>query len=143
MSVARILKDKGREVLTIEAEKFMSDAVAMLSQNRVGAVVVTDPGGQVLGIVSERDVVRAVATGGRDGLADPVSAWMTHKVATCSNTATVVELMTMMTDGKFRHVPVIEAGRLDGLVSIGDIVKHRLAEMEAESKALRDYIATA
>jgi CBS domain-containing protein len=87
--------------------------------------------------------VRALAENGAEALSEPVSRRMSRKVTTCSATDTIPSLMAVMTEGKFRHVPVVEAGRLGGMVSIGDLVKHRLAEMEAEHKALRDYIATA
>ena len=143
MSVEHILAQKGRETVTITGERTLADAVQMLSRHRIGAIVVVDGQGAVQGILSERDVVKALAEAGGDSLGDPVSGRMTTKVATCSAGAGIQDLMAMMTDGKFRHVPVVEAGRLGGMVSIGDIVKHRLAEMEAEHKALRDYIATA
>lgn len=143
MSVAQILAEKGSNVLTIEAHQTLADAVEMLTKHRIGAVVVVDSDGAVQGILSERDVVRAVGQNGPDGLKQPVSERMTRKVATCVPAAVLHDLMTMMTEGKFRHVPVVEHGRLTGMVSIGDIVKHRLAEMEAESQALKDYIGAA
>jgi CBS domain-containing protein len=97
----------------------------------------------VVGILSERDIVRAIAERGPSALSEPVSRVMTEKVVTCTGQSGIQEVMELMTDGKFRHVPVVEGGRLVGVVSIGDIVKHRLAEMEAESQAMREYIATA
>ncbi len=143
MSVEHILSEKGRQTITISGDRTLAEAVDMLSRHRIGALVIVDEAGELRGILSERDVVRAVAESGAGGLGDPVSTRMTTKVATCSSSAGIGELMSMMTDGKFRHIPVVEGGRLSGMVSIGDIVKHRLAEMEAEHKALRDYIATA
>jgi CBS domain-containing protein len=143
MSVAKILDEKGRDVVTIAGDRSMADAIAMLNQHRIGALVVVDGAGAVQGILSERDVVRAVGQSGAEGLALKVSERMTRKVATCAPTAVVHDLMEMMTQGKFRHVPVVESGRLAGMVSIGDIVKHRLEEMEAESQALKDYIGAA
>jgi CBS domain-containing protein len=143
MSVEHILAGKGRDVVTIAPERTLAEAAETLSGRRIGAVVVVGPGGEVAGILSERDVVRAVAEGGGAALSDPVSSRMTVPVVTCRREAGVDELMSLMTDNKFRHVPVLDNGRLDGIVSIGDIVKHRLAEVEAEHKALRDYIATA
>jgi CBS domain-containing protein len=143
MSVEHILAGKGRDVVTIGPERTLAEAAETLSGRRIGAVVVVGPGGEVAGILSERDVVRAVAEGGGAALSDPVSSRMTVPVVTCRAAAGVDELMSLMTDNKFRHVPVLEDGRLEGIVSIGDIVKHRLAEVEAEHKALRDYIATA
>ncbi|TDR93730.1 CBS domain-containing protein [Enterovirga rhinocerotis] len=143
MSVAQILAEKGRTVVTIGSEATLAEAVELLTRHRIGALVVVDPSGAVGGIVSERDVVRAVGQLGMEGLNQTVADRMTRKVATCTPTASLQELMTMMTEGKFRHVPVVEDGSLGGMVSIGDIVKHRLAEMEAESQALRDYIGAA
>lgn len=143
MSVAHILAEKGRNTVTIGADHTLAQAVETLSQHRIGAVVVVGPDGTVEGIFSERDVVKALADRGAAALGDPISRRMTRSVATCASSAGIPEVMTMMTDGKFRHVPVVEDGRLDGMVSIGDVVKYRLAEMEAEHKALRDYIATA
>ena len=140
MGVAQILAEKGSTVVTIGGDKTMADAVDMLNKHRIGAIVVVDASGAVQGILSERDVVRAVGQHGAEGLKLPVSERMTRKVATCTPTAVLQDLMTMMTEGKFRHVPVVESGRLGGMVSIGDIVKHRLAEMEAESQALKEYI---
>ena len=143
MSVAHILADKGRDTVTMAADQTMAQAVETLSRHRIGAIVVVGTGGEVEGIFSERDVVKALAARGAAALGDPISEQMTRSVATCASSAGIPEVMGMMTDGKFRHVPVVEGGRLGGMVSIGDVVKYRLAEMEAEHKALRDYIATA
>ena len=143
MSVEHILAEKGRQTITITGDRTLSEAVDMLSRHRIGALVVVDQGGSVRGILSERDVVKAIAEHGGGGLDHPVQSRMTSNVVTCTSSAAMGELMSMMTDGKFRHIPVVDGGRLDGMVSIGDIVKHRLAEMEAEHQALRDYIATA
>ncbi|WP_375459755.1 CBS domain-containing protein [uncultured Enterovirga sp.] len=143
MSVEHILAEKGRDTVTITPDKTLADVVDMLSRHRIGAVVVVDGDRTVRGILSERDVVKALAESGAEALAEPVSRRMSTEVATCSATDAVPALMAVMTEGKFRHIPVVEGGRLGGMVSIGDLVKHRLAEMEAEHKALRDYIATA
>ncbi len=143
MSVAHILEEKGRATVTIAAAETLADAVRVLNRHRIGALVVVDPAGGVQGILSERDVVRALGERGAEALGDSVADRMTREVATCVSSAGLPELMSMMTEGKFRHVPVVEDGRLCGMVSIGDIVKHRVAEMEVEHKALRDYIATA
>jgi CBS domain-containing protein len=143
MSVEHILSAKGREVVTIGPDVTIADAAECLSNRRIGAVVVVDGGGAVLGIISERDVVRAVADSGAEALAAPVSSRMTAKVVTCGPTSSIDEIMGLMTDGKFRHVPVIEGGRLAGIISIGDVVKQRLSDVESEHRALRDYIATA
>jgi CBS domain-containing protein len=143
MNVEHILSEKGRKVVTIAPNKSLAEASQILSENRIGAVVVSATGGPVLGILSERDIVRAVAASGGAALAEPVSRHMTGKVVTCTGRTAINDLMETITIGKFRHVPVVEDGALVGIVSIGDIVKHRLAEIESESRALRDYIATA
>ena len=143
MTVEHILRSKGRNVVTIEPNRTLSEAARLLSERGIGAVVVSDPSHPVLGILSERDIVRAVAARGAAALDESVSRSMTGKVVTCTCESAINELMEIMTEGKFRHVPVVEGGRLAGIVSIGDIVKHRLAEVEAETQAMREYIATA
>jgi CBS domain-containing protein len=143
MTVALILAGKGREVVTLRPDQTLATAAQTLSRHRIGASVVTDGADGVLGIISERDVVRAVAESGGAALDEPVSQRMTSKVVTCTAASGIDELLGLMTDGKFRHIPVVEGGRLTGIVSIGDIVKHRLAEVVSEHQALRDYIATA
>lgn len=142
MQVAYILNVKGRDVATIQPHRTLSDAVALLNERRIGAVVVTGADGKVMGILSERDIVRAVGAGGHV-LTDPVSRYMTSKVITCSPDTLIVDLMEEMTRGRFRHLPVIEDGRLAGIVSIGDVVKHRLEEFQFETQQLREYITTA
>jgi CBS domain-containing protein len=148
MTVKAILSRKGNDVVTISPTATLFDAVKILDAHRIGAVVITSADQCIEGILSERDVVRTLAhnirTAGRCQLCDePVEKVMTREVATCKYTDTVYDLMERMTTGKFRHVPVIEDGRLAGIISIGDVVKHRLAEMASESNALREYIATA
>src|SRR5262245_14713218 len=143
MTVKAILSTKGRDVVTIEPTATLEAAVGILSQRRIGALVVLGPGQRVIGIVSERDVVRALAEEGSGALKQPLSQVMTRKVSTCTEADTVSAIMEQMTTGKFRHIPVVEQERLIGIVSIGDVVKHRLMEMEHESEALRDYIQTA
>jgi CBS domain-containing protein len=143
MTVENILRTKGRDVVTIEPDRTLAEAARLLSDRKIGAVIVRDTFRPVAGILSERDIVRAVATRGAGALEEPVSRSMTEKVVTCTVHSAINDLMEMMTDGKFRHVPVVEGGGLAGIVSIGDIVKHRLAQVEAETRAMRDYIATA
>jgi CBS domain-containing protein len=143
MTVEHILQVKGRDVVTIDKETTLADAARMLAERRIGALIVSAAERPVLGIVSERDIVRAVAERGAAALADRVAELMTQKVVTCTSKAALNDIMELMTEGKFRHIPVLEDGRLGGIVSIGDIVKHRLAEIEAETRAMRDYIATA
>jgi CBS domain-containing protein len=143
MNVEHILQAKGRDVLTIEPGRSLAEAARVLTERKIGAVVITGPDQNVLGILSERDIVRAVARGGAEALASPVSQHMTGKVVTCTRQSTINELMEVMTERKFRHMPIVENGRLCGIISIGDVVKNRVAEIEAESQALREYIATA
>jgi CBS domain-containing protein len=143
MTVRAILSRKGRDVSTIAPTASLSEAVKVLAERRIGAVVVTGPDNRVAGILSERDIVRALGERGPDALQDNVAAVMTRKVSTCQESETVAVLMEKMTAGKFRHLPVVEQGRLVGIVSIGDVVKLRVEEIEGETEALREYIATA
>ena len=143
MTVKSILANKGNDVVTIEPTASLAAAAQLLAQRRIGAVVVSGLDGRVVGILSERDIVRALAELGAAALEQPVSRVMTRKVATCTDEETIASIMERMTEGKFRHVPVIEQGRLVGIISIGDVVKHRIDEIEHESDALRDYIRTA
>jgi CBS domain-containing protein len=143
MTVNAILSNKGRHVVTIEPTATLETAVAVLNERHIGALVVLGPERRVIGIVSERDVVRALAEQGASALKQPLAQVMTRKVSTCTEADTVSALMEQMTAGKFRHVPVLDQERLVGIISIGDVVKHRLMEMERESDALRDYIQTA
>ena len=143
MTVKAIMSRKGSDVLTIEPTATLAAAGQLLAERRIGAVVITGPDGQVIGILSERDIVRAIASRGPAALDEAVGQVMTRKVLTCAEADIVSSLMERMTAGKFRHLPVVDRGRLTGIVSIGDIVKHRLAEMEHESSALREYILTA
>lgn len=140
MTVKRILDKKGRHVITALPSTSIRDLVKVLAEKRIGAVVVTGPGERVIGIVSERDVVRDLARAGASVLDDPVSTIMTRDVVTCSEGEKIVDVMRKMSDGKFRHVPVVADHRLAGLISIGDVVKHRVVELEAEAEQLRDYI---
>lgn len=142
MTVQHILADKGTAVVTIEPEATLAGAAAMLSSKKIGAVVVSEDGKTVAGILSERDIIRALAKQGGSALEAKVSHYMTADVVTCSKNADMDHLMQVMTHGKFRHVPVLDDGRLIGIVSIGDVVKRRLADIEAEHQALKQYIAT-
>jgi CBS domain-containing protein len=143
MTVKAIVSNKGREVVSIEPTATLASAVDLLSARRIGAVVVLDGDKNVIGILSERDIVSALAERGAGALQEPVENVMTRKVVTCTEADTVGSLMESMTGGKFRHLPVVERGRVVGIVSIGDVVKYRLHEMETESQALREYIRTA
>jgi CBS domain-containing protein len=142
MTVRAILDAKGRQVVSIGADAKVSSAVKILSERRIGAVLVL-AAGKIEGIISERDIVAGLGERGAGILDEPVRAVMTSKVMTCRRADTVASLMEKMTEGKFRHLPVVEEGQLMGLVSIGDVVKHRVMEYEREQEALRDYIKTA
>ncbi|MBB4039973.1 CBS domain-containing protein [Microvirga flocculans] len=143
MNVNRILSLKGRDVATIEPERTLSEAARILSERRIGALLIMDGRKPIAGIISERDIVRAVATHGAGALDEPVSRFMTEKVTTCTGHTSIHDVMELMTQQKFRHLPVVEGGRLAGIVSIGDVVKLRLEEVEAEAQAIKEYIATA
>jgi CBS domain-containing protein len=143
MTVKTILQNKGGDVVSIEPGATLREAVELLTERRIGALVVTGADRRLVGIISERDIVRTLARHGAAALDLPVTEAMTRKVVTCGLAETVSSVMERMTSGKFRHVPVIERDRLAGIVSIGDVVKFRLEEMERESSALRDYIQTA
>ena len=144
MQVRHILVVKGRDIVAIEGSATLADAAAVLAHKRIGAVIVRNKKGALAGILSERDVVRAVSEQGAGALAQPVSAYMTREVATCGESDTVDELMEMMTRGRFRHVPVMDAGDgLIGIVSIGDVVKSRIEETMREAATLREYISAA
>ena len=143
MTVSIILAGKGRDVVTIEPNATLAAAVELLAEKRIGAVVIVGADRRIVGILSERDIVRALAEQGRKALDEPVSAAMTRKVSTAHERETISSIMERMTLGKFRHVPVVDQGRLAGIISIGDVVKHRLSEVERDSAAMRDYILTA
>ncbi len=142
MFVARILDDKGHEVVTANPGESVASIAAMMAERRIGAMPVSSPGGSLVGIVSERDIVAAVARRGRDVLDRPVEEIMTRRVITCTRADHIDDLMARMTEGRMRHLPVLEDGALAGIVSIGDVVKARMGEIEAEAQALKDYIAT-
>jgi CBS domain-containing protein len=143
MTVKAILEAKGGSVITIDPTASLEEAAKILADRRIGALVVTGPEQRIVGIVSERDIVAMLAARGCHALDVPLTAVMTRKVTTCSPSDTISTIMERMTDGKFRHVPVVEQDKLTGIISIGDVVKHRLQEMENEQNALRDYIQTA
>ena len=143
MTISIILASKGREVVTIAPSASLASAVGLLVEKRIGAVLILGADGRVVGILSERDVVRALAERGAGALDEPVSQTMTRKVSTCNENESVFNIMERMTEGRFRHVPVVDQGQLVGIVSIGDVVKHRLHQMERDSATMHDYILTA
>ncbi len=142
MTVRAILDTKGHQIESVEPDARLSAAIKTLAQRKIGAVLVMSQGG-IEGILSERDIVRVLGERGAAALDEPVSAVMTRKVVSCKQADTVAAIMEIMTSGKFRHLPVVEEGRVVGLISIGDIVKWRVREYEAEQEALREYIKTA
>jgi CBS domain-containing protein len=141
MLVSQILKSKGDMVFTISPVETVQAATALLLERRVGALVVLDEKDEVVGILSERDVVRVVSESGADALTRPVSSCMTRDVVFADPTETVDALMARMTDRRFRHLPVCRGKALVGIVSIGDLVKVKIAETEAEAQGLKAYIA--
>ena len=142
MTVRAILDTKGHQIESVEPDARLSAAIKTLTERKIGAVLVMSQG-RIEGILSERDIVRAVGERGAAVLEEPISAVMTRKVVSCKQADTVAAIMEMMTSGKFRHLPVVEDERVVGLISIGDIVKWRVGEYEAEQEALREYIKTA
>lgn len=142
MTVRAILSSKGHQVVSVEPDAKLSAAVKIMSEQRIGSVLVMN-GTRIEGILSERDIVCVLCERGAGVLDEPVSAVMTRKVISCRPSDSVAALMEVMTSEKMRHLPVVENDRLVGLVSIGDVVKLRVMEYEAEQEALRDYIKTA
>src|SRR6266850_1522692 len=142
MTVRAILDTKGHQIESVEPDAKLSAAIKTLAERKIGAVLVMTQD-RIEGILSERDIVRVLGERGAAVLDEPVSAVMTSKVVSCKQADTVSAIMEMMTLGKFRHLPVLEDDRVVGLISIGDIVKWRVGEYEAEQEALREYIKTA
>ena len=140
MNVAAILRQKGRAVTTASPSATLLEVVNKLAAKRIGAIVIVGARGEVAGIVSERDIIRELSNRGPVCLTRPVEETMTRQVVTCAETDTLDELMAMMTSRRFRHLPVVTDGALVGIVSIGDVVKHHVAEVEMEATAMRDYI---
>ena len=143
MAVAHILRQKGTSVFTVEPGDSVQTIVDMLARHRIGAVVVVDPAGGIAGIVSERDVVRAMVGDVAAVVSMTAKDIMTAKVRTCSPTDSEAELMQMMTESRIRHLPVVANGRVTGMVSIGDVVKLRIESMEAEADQMKTSIASA
>ena len=141
MNVATILKQKGRGVFTTTADKSLLDIAKLLAQNGIGCIVIVGDDDKIAGIVSERDLMRAIGQGDAKVLKEPVSDFMTKTVVTAREADTINRLMSEMTKRRFRHMPVVESDRLVGLVSIGDLVKIQSAEIEMEAVATREYTA--
>ncbi|MDO8878721.1 MAG: CBS domain-containing protein [Pseudolabrys sp.] len=143
MNVKTILAAKGGDIISIEPSADLAAAARLLSTHRIGSVIIRGAGGRLAGILSERDIVRAMAEHGVDAFSVSVGQVMTRNVMTCGENDTIADIMERMTSGKFRHMPVLRDGELIGLVSIGDVVKQRVEECEHDAEALRDYIRTA
>lgn len=143
MTVKAILEAKGHDVVTLGPNEKLSQAIRTLAERRIGALVVTNGERQIVGILSERDIVRVLAREGAAAFDMTVRAAMTPKVKICNESHTVNEVMEIMTAGRFRHLPVEKNGQLDGIVSIGDVVKRRIEDVEREAEEIRAYIATA
>lgn len=142
MLVKSILKGKGADIVAVVPDMRVIDAMRVLADKRIGAVLVRDNTQKIIGILSERDIVRALPVKGAEILDNPVSDLMTKTVVCCNPEHTVDHLMALMTDNRIRHVPVMDGGTLLGIVSIGDVVKYKIAEAEMEAQALKEYIAT-
>jgi CBS domain-containing protein len=143
MIVKNILAAKQGDVVTIEPTANLAAAVKLLAERHIGAVVILGADHRVIGILSERDIVRALAEHGPTALSAPVSQVMSRDVKTCSEDDAIGDLMGHMTIGRFRHLPVVQQGKLIGIVSIGDVVKSRVEEIDQEAKTLREYIQNA
>lgn len=141
MLVSHILREKGSDVLEVAPRATLAEAARILTKNRIGALIVRDEEGALSGIISERDIVRAVSEEGAAALVLSVESCMTKDVATCEQTDTIEEIMETMTRCRFRHMPVVEEDSIIGIVSIGDVVKTRIAETMREAQALKEYIA--
>lgn len=141
MLVSQILKSKADDgVLTVRPDATVGDAARVLSERRIGSLVVSEDGRRAVGILSERDIVREIGRRGAGCLSEPVEALMTRNLVTCTRHDMADGVLATMTDGRFRHLPVVEAGELVGLISIGDVVKARLAELSMEKDALEGMI---
>jgi CBS domain-containing protein len=141
MQVRHILRNKGRDVVSISADATLSEAARLLARKHIGALVVRDRDGSLAGILSERDIVRALAEASVNALAHSVSAHMTRAIETCAETDSIDDLMEVMTHRRLRHLPVLADEALCGIVSIGDVVKSRIEETVREAETLREYIA--
>jgi CBS domain-containing protein len=139
MTLAAVLRDKGSAIETVAADTTMFDAVRILGEKRIGALPVIE-GGQIAGIISERDVIYCLREHGADVLAWPVSRVMSSPAITTDSQTDVLAALALMTQRRIRHLPVVDGGQIRGIVSIGDLVKHRMERIEAEAEAMREYI---
>lgn len=141
MTVAHILQSKGSDVISVLPSAAILEVADVLAANKIGAVLVIGPGDKVAGIISERDIVRALAQKGNELAGSKASEYMTRELITCAPDATIDQIMSLMTQGRVRHLPVLDKGKLCGMISIGDIVKRRIAEVEFEAEEMKRYIA--
>ncbi|QQR39923.1 CBS domain-containing protein [Devosia rhizoryzae] len=142
MQVDTILNSKGGAVYTIAETSTLADAVALLNTHNIGAVVITGANGGITGILSERDIVRQLGRVTEDALQAPIASIMTRGVVTCERSTDIADVMERMTRRRIRHMPVVEGGVLIGIISIGDVVKHKIEEVEHEAEAMREYIGS-
>tara|TARA_R110002126_G_scaffold64660_3_gene165545 strand:+ start:1084 stop:1512 length:429 start_codon:yes stop_codon:yes gene_type:complete len=140
MTVKQILDDKGYDVSTIAASETIAEAADFLAGNRIGAVMVSSATKQIAGILSERDIVRAISEHGKDVIDQPISNFMTENVKTFKSSNTIQEVMELMTNGGFRHLPIVEDDELIGIISIRDVIRHRMNEVEIEAEEIKAYI---
>lgn len=141
MTIAHILHGKPHRLISVAPEQTLQQAAEVLARERIGALLVLKPNGDIAGIISERDIVRAVGTTGADILARPIAELMTKEVTCCSSEDTVDQAMALMTERRFRHLPVRQGGKIVAMISIGDVVKRKVEDAEAESQSLREYIS--
>ncbi|MBN9246235.1 MAG: CBS domain-containing protein [Hyphomicrobium sp.] len=142
MIIGQILKSKGRGVMTARPDDSIQEIALRLASRKIGAILILGDSDKVVGIISERDIIRLIAEHGAPALAMLARDGMTRDVVSCTRESTLDEIMETMTNGRFRHIPVVEDGTLVGIVSIGDVVKHHTAEVELEVTAMRGYLAT-
>ncbi|WP_417671799.1 CBS domain-containing protein [Roseibium sp.] len=143
MTVAAILNGKGRDVFSEKATTALSKICQVLAEKGIGAILITDNDGHIEGIISERDIVKAIGRQGPKALDLPVGDIMTRSVVTCVEEDTINDVMNKMSQGRFRHVPIVKDGKVAGVISIGDVVKHRIAQVEQEAEQMRSYISMA
>ena len=142
MNFEQILKDKGHDVLTLKASDSLEAAARCLDEKKIGAIIATDDSGGIVGVLSERDIVRQVARAGQSALAMQVADAMTRDLVVGHPNETLEQGLTRMTDRRIRHLPIVDDGNLIGIISIGDLVKWKIAETEAEAEAMKSYIAS-
>jgi len=141
MSVSEILSTKGRDVFTAKSNITIESITKILAEKKIGAAVILDEDNKVCGIASERDIIRQIAKSGYEALSKPISICMTQRVISCDESETIDNLMEKMTAGRFRHLPVISDGELNGIISIGDVVKRKIKKAEHEALEMKRYIA--